>query len=257
MDNQNQPNQQTIIVVGKQKSVGAAFILAFFFGPLGLLYASVVGGIVMFFVSLLVGIVTFGFGLFFPWVACVIWAVVAANSANRKFLEQASIGVLQNGNSQSQVLPKKQREIGKFEALFIKLSSYISLAGFIMIIPGSYCPLLRPFHLFNYDLFDLSKPYGMVVLLMSVIGILAGALDRRPLLKIAAYVTLGLVVLIFIGAFFQVKSEFNFIPFKGIASGLSNAIKFKWGWYPLFTGAILAVAGTFGTKPNTIKQVSI
>jgi hypothetical protein len=37
--------QNTIIIVGKQKSVGTAFLLAFLFGPLGLLYASVLGGL--------------------------------------------------------------------------------------------------------------------------------------------------------------------------------------------------------------------
>jgi hypothetical protein len=127
----------------------------------------------------------------------------------------------------------------------MRISSLISFVGFVLVLAGAYCPLLRPFHLFNYDLFDLNKPYGMVVLLMTVVGILAVALDLRPLF--------GLVVLIYIAAFFQVKSEFNFIPFKGIASGLSKSIKFKWGWYVLFVGSIMAVSGTFGAKPKAIK----
>lgn len=66
MENQQTPQpqyQQTVVIVGKQKSVGVAFLLAFLFGPLGLLYASVVGGIVMIIVSGLVAIVTLGFGL--------------------------------------------------------------------------------------------------------------------------------------------------------------------------------------------------
>jgi len=137
----------------------------------------------------------------------------------------------------------------------MRISSLISFIGFVLVIAGAYCPLLRPFHLFNYDLFDLNKPYGIIVLLMAVVGILAVALDRRPLLKTAAYVTLLLVVLLYIAAVFQVKSAFNFIPFKGIASGLARAIKFKWGWYLLFAGAILAVGGTFASKPKPIKQI--
>ena len=50
-----QSTQPTVIVVAKQKSVGIAFLLAFLFGPFGLLYASVMGGIVMF----IAGIVLF------------------------------------------------------------------------------------------------------------------------------------------------------------------------------------------------------
>ncbi|WP_448698529.1 hypothetical protein ACFGVR_16930 [Mucilaginibacter sp. AW1-3] len=136
----------------------------------------------------------------------------------------------------------------------MRISSLISFVGFVLVIAGAYCPLLRPFHLFNYNLFGLNKPYGIVVLLIAAVGILAAVLDRRPLLKIAAYVTLALVVLIYIAAVLQVKSTFNFIPFKGMASGLSRMIRFKWGWYLLFAGAILSVGGTFGAKPKPIKQ---
>ena len=74
--------QQNVIIVGKAKSVGMAFLLAFFFGPLGLLYSSVTGGIVMFLVNVVVGILTLGFGLFITWPICCIWAIVAANNAN-------------------------------------------------------------------------------------------------------------------------------------------------------------------------------
>jgi len=100
MDTPNQPNQQqqpqyqqNIIIVGKQKSVGVAFLLAFFFGPLGLLYASVTGGIVMFFVGIVISIITLGFGIIFVWIGSIIWAVVAANNANSKAASGANINI--------------------------------------------------------------------------------------------------------------------------------------------------------------------
>ena len=74
--------QQTVVIVGKQKRVGVAFLLAFLFGPLGLLYASVVGGIVMIIVSGLVAIVTLGFGLLITWPVCIIWAALATKNYN-------------------------------------------------------------------------------------------------------------------------------------------------------------------------------
>lgn len=90
--NPQQPNvHQTVVVVGKPKSVGAALLLAFFFGPLGLLYVSVSGAIIMFFISLIIAIFTFGFGLVFAWVGCAIWAVVAANNANKKNISGINI----------------------------------------------------------------------------------------------------------------------------------------------------------------------
>lgn len=88
--------QQNIIVVGKQKSVGVAFLLSFFFGPLGLFYASVAGGIIMCILSIIIGILTLGIGLIFTQLICVIWAVVAANNANQK----QAMGTVQNyGNN--------------------------------------------------------------------------------------------------------------------------------------------------------------
>lgn len=74
----------TIIMTNQEKSVIAAFLLAFFFGPLGLLYATIGGGIVMIIVAFIVGIVTFGFGALITWPIAVIWAVIAAMRSKAK-----------------------------------------------------------------------------------------------------------------------------------------------------------------------------
>lgn len=80
-------NTQAIIFLAQKKSMGVALILSFLFGPLGLLYSSVVGGVVMIVVSLLVALVTLGFGLIITWPICMIWAAVATNSHNKKLMD--------------------------------------------------------------------------------------------------------------------------------------------------------------------------
>lgn len=75
------PTHQTVVVVNEGKSVGTAFLLAFLFGPLGLLYASVTGGIIMLVISIFVGVVTLGTGLIITWVISIIWAVSAAGNS--------------------------------------------------------------------------------------------------------------------------------------------------------------------------------
>jgi hypothetical protein len=75
------------IVVRDRKSVGAAMGLAFLFGPLGLMYASVPAGVFMMFVSLAFWVVSFGaggIGVVAAWPLCIIWAYVAATSYNRR-----------------------------------------------------------------------------------------------------------------------------------------------------------------------------
>ena len=82
---------QTVVVVGKSKSVGLAFVLTFLFGPLGLFYSSVVGGVVMLIITVIIGIVSFGFLAFLTWIQCIIWGVVEANNANKKMLDDVKM----------------------------------------------------------------------------------------------------------------------------------------------------------------------
>ncbi len=76
--------QTTVIQVGGHKSVGGAVLLALFFGPLGMLYSTVVGALVMFVVSIFVAIATLGLGLIITLPICAIWAGIAANSHNSR-----------------------------------------------------------------------------------------------------------------------------------------------------------------------------
>jgi hypothetical protein len=117
----------------------------------------------------------------------------------------------------------------------------ITFAGFVILMAATWCPLLRPFGVITWDLYDLNKPYGMVVLLITVVGIAGIVLKQYKLSRIAGFTALALVVLIFVAAQLKVNTTFSFIPFKGMAGFLTKLIKFKWGWYPLFTGPILSV----------------
>lgn len=76
--------QTTVIQVGSHKSVAGAVVLALLFGPLGMLYATVVGALVMFFVNLLVVFVTLGLGLIFTIPIGAVWAGIAASNHNKR-----------------------------------------------------------------------------------------------------------------------------------------------------------------------------
>lgn len=75
------------------KSVPLAAVLAFFFGPLGMLYATVLGALIMFLVNIAVAIITLGFGLLLTWPICVLWAAIAASNHNQRL----SAAVLRGG----------------------------------------------------------------------------------------------------------------------------------------------------------------
>lgn len=60
------------------RSVRTAVLLALFLGPLGLFYASTLGGVLMTIVTLVAGLSTMGVGLLFAWPVCMVWAYIAA-----------------------------------------------------------------------------------------------------------------------------------------------------------------------------------
>lgn len=89
MENQNTQYQENrhdkqTVIIKERKSIGLSLLLTILFGPLGLLYTTVSGAIIMFVVSLIIFIITFGFGVFFTWPICMIWGVLAAKNYNSK-----------------------------------------------------------------------------------------------------------------------------------------------------------------------------
>ncbi len=131
----------------------------------------------------------------------------------------------------------------------MRLPSLISFIGFVILMAATWCPLIKPFMFPSWDVYGLNKPYGMVILLVSVVGILGVILNQPKLVKLTAWVSLGLVTLLLLAAVLKVSTSFSFIPFKGITSFLERQIKFKWGWYLLFAGPLVALVGTL-FKPS-------
>lgn len=86
MESQQSTQHTQHVVIRTQKSIGAALVLTFFFGPLGMLYSTVTGGIIMLIISAIVAVFTLGFGLLFIWPVCMIWAAVAVNNHNKNMI---------------------------------------------------------------------------------------------------------------------------------------------------------------------------
>lgn len=83
-NSQDAKNIAVAAMMSKNMTVGV--LLAIFFGPLGLLYSSILGGIIMIVLSLLVAFLTMGFGLIVTQIICVIWAVIAIKKHNTNLI---------------------------------------------------------------------------------------------------------------------------------------------------------------------------
>ena len=67
-----------------RKSVILALVLTFFFGPIGMLYSTVVGAIVMAVLYVVIGIPTLGWGLAVLHPIAIVWGVWAAHNQNQR-----------------------------------------------------------------------------------------------------------------------------------------------------------------------------
>lgn len=85
----NSPKATPVLVM-PTKSMAVAILLTLFFGPLGLFYSSVKGGIIMLILSMVVGLLTAGFGLIVTQIMCVIWGAVSTNAHNQKMVTAVS-----------------------------------------------------------------------------------------------------------------------------------------------------------------------
>lgn len=77
----------------RQKSLLVAGLLAFLFPPIGMLYGTIFGALVMLLLSIPVALLTAGHGLAALWPLCVVWAVWGAHRTNQRRLAWASLGL--------------------------------------------------------------------------------------------------------------------------------------------------------------------
>ena len=132
----------------------------------------------------------------------------------------------------------------------MKLRSFLAFAGFVMLIAATYCPLFRPFGITTWDMYDANKPYGIVVLLIAVVGIIGVVFMQSSIARMAAWLSAVLVVLFYILALLKIHTSFTFIPFHAISRFLAGKIRFKWGWWLLVAGPILSLIGALRDKPR-------
>ncbi len=81
VNNQNVIAAPNVVVASPPKSVGLAIVLAFFFGPLGMLYSTITGALVMFLANLVSIPLTVGFSMLLTWPIGIVWAAVAAGNS--------------------------------------------------------------------------------------------------------------------------------------------------------------------------------
>ena len=79
------------VIVARTKSVALSLVLTFFLGPLGMLYSTIWGAVIMIALSIPAFIITLGHAGFLIWPISMIWGAWAAHSYNQRLLRRAGI----------------------------------------------------------------------------------------------------------------------------------------------------------------------
>ncbi|MGM0442321.1 MAG: hypothetical protein ACQEQC_07870 [Elusimicrobiota bacterium] len=80
----NDGQKKVVVVNSNNKSIGLALILTFLFGGLGMFYVSILSGILWTMLEIVIGIVTVGAGLVILHPLMMIIAVISIKNQNKK-----------------------------------------------------------------------------------------------------------------------------------------------------------------------------
>jgi hypothetical protein len=72
-----------------QKSMILSLVLTFFFGPLGMLYSTILGGLIMLVAYVVIGILTLGWGIAVLHPIAMAWGAWAVHAHNECRLRRA------------------------------------------------------------------------------------------------------------------------------------------------------------------------
>lgn len=85
--------KQVNVVLNPLRSPIAALLLALFLGPIGLIYASMLGAIIMIFLFLIAYGSHSSYPIALVWIVSCFWAVIAANRYNRRMMKKMGVAL--------------------------------------------------------------------------------------------------------------------------------------------------------------------
>ena len=96
-------------VQANRKDPGIAFLLAFLFGPIGFLYASVLGGVILILIAIGFAVTAVWPLNILIWVICMLFAPLSATGTNKKLRTHAELITPELGNTPAGLGENKAR----------------------------------------------------------------------------------------------------------------------------------------------------
>lgn len=117
----------------------------------------------------------------------------------------------------------------------------IQLLGLIMVVAGSFLPLVHVPVIGNWNYWKLDHFLAIACWVLAA-GALFGIVNSRmTVTRIFGVLLLILFGFTLFAVKFQASQYFSFMPFKSWQDKLAGIVKLKWGWIIEFLGALVII----------------
>lgn len=120
----------------------------------------------------------------------------------------------------------------------------IQLIGLILVVVGSFLPLVHVPIIGNWNFWKLDQRLAIMCYLLASMALGGIATNNTRFVKIIGTLFIVLFSFTILATKYQAFSYFSFLPFKSWTETLASTVKLKWGWAVEFLGAIIMLFAT-------------
>lgn len=124
----------------------------------------------------------------------------------------------------------------------------IQLGGLILVIIGSFLPLVHVPIIGNWNYWKLDHYLAITCWILSACAVFGIVNNNIKIGKIFGILLLLLFCFTLFAIRFQSLEYFSFLPFKSWRETLAGVVTLKWGWIVEFLGAFLMIFVKNNTK---------
>lgn len=120
----------------------------------------------------------------------------------------------------------------------------IQLVGLILVVVGSFLPLVHVPIIGNWNFWKLDQRLAIMCYLLASMALGGIATNNTRFVRIIGILFIVLFSFTIFTTKYQAFSYFSFLPFKSWTETLASTVKLKWGWAVEFLGAIIMLFAT-------------
>ncbi len=113
------------------------------------------------------------------------------------------------------------------------------LIGIILVIIGSFLPLVHVPIIGNWNYYDIDKYLAIFCWILSLIALIGIMVNKTSIVRFSGGALILLFIFTMVAVRFQSLDFFSFLPFKSVKEFAAGMVKLKWGWLLEFAGAAI------------------